>query len=64
VEVTGPPEVFAGVNKKFVSAVVEGTLVMAGGSIDLAALQAYTTDTGMDILSTEQHVWRAMRAAL
>jgi hypothetical protein len=45
-EVTGPPEVFAGVNKNFVSAAVEGTLVMAGGSVDLAALQASAINSG------------------
>jgi chromosome segregation ATPase len=35
-EVTGLPEVFAGVNKNFISAMVEGTLVMAEDSVDLA----------------------------
>jgi hypothetical protein len=38
IEVTGLPEMFAGINRNFISATVEGTLVMAGDSIDLAAL--------------------------
>jgi hypothetical protein len=52
-EVTGLSEVFVNVNKKIISAAVEGTLVMAGGSIDLVALQASTTDSGANILPTE-----------
>jgi hypothetical protein len=51
VEVTGLPEMFAGVNENFVSAMVEGTLVMAGDSIDLAALWTMAADSGADILS-------------
>jgi hypothetical protein len=52
-EVTDLPEVFADVNENFVLAVVEGTLVMAGGFIDLASLQASTADSGADVLPVE-----------
>jgi hypothetical protein len=37
-EVTGLPETFAGVNENFIFVAVEGTLMMAGGFVDLAAL--------------------------
>jgi hypothetical protein len=37
-ELSGLPEMFAGVNENFVSTAVEGTLVMVGSSIDLGAL--------------------------
>jgi hypothetical protein len=52
-EVTSLLAVFVGVNKNFVSATVEGTLVMVGGFIDLAALQASTTNSGVDNLPKE-----------
>jgi hypothetical protein len=61
-EVTDPPEVFASVKKHFVSAAVEGTLVMAGDCIDLAALQTVATNNGADILPMEQDVRRAAHA--
>jgi hypothetical protein len=56
-EVTSLP-VFAGVNKNFVPAMVECTLMMAGGSVDLVALQASATDSREDILPSERDVWR------
>jgi hypothetical protein len=56
-EVTCLPEVFAGVNENFISTAVEGVLVMAGGSVDLAAMQASTADSGVDVLPGEQDVW-------
>jgi hypothetical protein len=62
IEVTGLPEVFAGVNENFVSTVVEGTLAMAGGSVDLSALKASAADSGADILPVERDVRRAMHA--
>jgi hypothetical protein len=37
-EVGGLPGVFFGVNKNFVSAMIEGIFVIAGGSVDLATL--------------------------
>jgi hypothetical protein len=61
VEVTSLPEVFAGVNENFVSITVEGTLVMARGSVDLAALQASTADSRVDILPVEQDVQKMTR---
>jgi hypothetical protein len=59
VEVTGLPKVFDGVNESFISAAIEGTLVMAGDSMDLAALQTVAVDRGVDILPEEQDVRRA-----
>jgi hypothetical protein len=47
-EVTGLPEVFAGANEICVSVAVEGTLMMAESSVDLAALQASIADSGRD----------------
>jgi hypothetical protein len=61
-EVTGLSEVFAGVNENFISAAVKGTLVMAGASVDRAALQIVATDSGADILPLEQDVQRVVRA--
>jgi hypothetical protein len=61
-EVTGLLEMFAGMNEIFVSATVEGTLVMAGCSVDLAALQASAADSGADILPMERDVQSATHA--
>jgi hypothetical protein len=44
--------VFAGVNENFVSTTIEGTLVMAGNSVDLPALQTEAANSGTDILLT------------
>jgi hypothetical protein len=63
-EVTGLPKVFDGVNESFISVAIEGTLVMAGDSIDLAALQTVAVDRGVDILPEEQDVRRAARVIL
>jgi hypothetical protein len=59
-EVTGLLETFAGVNGNFISAVVEGTLVIARNSIDLAALQAMAAECGADILPVG---WDGRKAA-
>jgi hypothetical protein len=58
-EVTGLPKAFAGVNENFIFAAVEGTLVMAVDSVDLAALQTVAADSGADILPTGQDVRKA-----
>jgi hypothetical protein len=60
-EVTGLPKVFAGINENFASIMIKGTLVMIGGSVDLATLQASAADSGADILPTERDVRRAAR---
>jgi hypothetical protein len=62
VEVTDLLEVFAGMNDNFVSVTVEGTFVMARGSVDLATLQASVADSGADILPGERDVRRATHA--
>jgi hypothetical protein len=49
-EVTGLPEMFAGVSGNFISAAVKGTLVMVEESVDLVALQTVAAETGADIL--------------
>jgi hypothetical protein len=59
--VAGLLEVFVDVNKKFVSATVEGALMMVGGSVNLAALQASTADSRVDILPAERDVRRVTR---
>jgi hypothetical protein len=59
VEVIVLLEVFAGVNEKIIFAAVEGTFVLVGDSIDLAALQTVAADSGADILPIEQEVSRA-----
>jgi hypothetical protein len=49
-EVSCLPEVFVDVNEIFVFATIEGMLVIAGDSVDLATLQASIGDTGAYIL--------------
>jgi hypothetical protein len=63
-EVNGLPEVFAGMNKNFVSAMVRGHSRDGRGSIDLAALHASTADSGANILPVERDVRRAACAVL
>jgi hypothetical protein len=58
--VTGLPKVFDDINKIFISATVEGTLVMAGGTVNLATLQASTIDSGANILPVERDVQRLL----
>jgi hypothetical protein len=55
-EVTDLLEMFADVNKNFISTAVEGTLMMTGDSIDLASLQTVATDNGADILHVGRDV--------
>jgi hypothetical protein len=61
-EVTGLPEVFVGIIENFISATVEGTLVMARDSVDLAALQTMAAGSGAEILPTRRDVRKATRA--
>jgi hypothetical protein len=61
-EVAGLPEIFAGVNKNFISVAVEGALTMAGESVDLDTLQDATVESGADILPTGHDVQRATHA--
>jgi hypothetical protein len=49
VEVTSLSIVFAGMNENFISVAAKGTLVMARGYVNLAALQASVADSGADI---------------
>jgi hypothetical protein len=60
-EVIGILETFVGVNENFISAMVEGTLVMAGDSVDVAALQIMAVDSGADILPAGWDVRKATR---
>jgi hypothetical protein len=59
VEVGDLPKVFAGVNKIFVFATIEGALVMAGNSVDLDAIQDAVVASGANILPVKRDVWRA-----
>jgi hypothetical protein len=52
-EVGGLPEMFASVNKNFISAAVEGALVIDGESVKLNALQDAAGVSGADILPVE-----------
>jgi hypothetical protein len=49
-------KVFACVNENFISAVVEGALTMAGGSIDLDVMVDVPATSGANILPTGQDV--------
>jgi hypothetical protein len=61
-ELTGLSEMFAGVNENFISAMVEGTLVMAGSSVYLGALWTVAVDNRANILPMEKDARRAARA--
>jgi hypothetical protein len=61
-EVADLPEMFVGVNKNFVFAIVEGALVMAGESIDLDAFQDVAAESGLDIFPVDRDVRRVARA--
>jgi hypothetical protein len=50
---------FGGVNENFVTAAIEGVLMMAGDSVDLNALQGVATKSGVNILPTERDVRKA-----
>jgi hypothetical protein len=60
--VAGLPEMFAGVNENFVSATVEGALVVIGESIDLDAFQDVVAESRAYILPADRDVRRAARA--
>jgi hypothetical protein len=47
---------FGGINDNFITATVEGALVMAGDSVDLDALQSTATESGADVLPVERDV--------
>jgi hypothetical protein len=50
--------------KNSIFAAVEGTLVMAGESVNLGALQTMAADMKVDILLAEQDVRRSVRAVV
>jgi hypothetical protein len=61
-EISSLPDMFGGVNDNFVTAAIEGALVMAGDSVDLNALQSVVIESGAYILPAKHNVWRAMLA--
>jgi hypothetical protein len=61
-EIFGLPDMFGGVNENFVTAAVEGAIVVAGLSVDLVALQDATATSGVDILPAEHNVRWVARA--
>jgi hypothetical protein len=61
-EVTGLPKMFAGINENFISVAIDGTLMIAGDSVDLAALQTVTIDSEADILHMGRDVQKVARA--
>jgi hypothetical protein len=59
-EISSLPDMFGSINENFVTAAVEGALVMVGDSIDLDALQSAADESGVDILPAEHNVRRAV----
>jgi hypothetical protein len=47
---------FTGMNENFVTATVEGALMMTGDSVDLDALQNTSTESHADTLPAERDV--------
>jgi hypothetical protein len=58
-EVSGLLDVFSGVNENFVTAAVEGALVLASDSIDLEAVWIGASKAGADILPAASGVQKA-----
>jgi hypothetical protein len=54
VEVVDHPKVFVGMNENFIFTAVEGTLTMAGDSVDLDAVQDVVAANSVDILPRRQ----------
>jgi hypothetical protein len=63
-EISSLPDMFGSINENFVTATVEGALVMVGDSIDLDALQSAADESGADILPAEHNVRRVVWAVL
>jgi hypothetical protein len=61
-EISGILDMFGGVNENFVTATVEGALVMAGDSVELDALQSAAAESGVVVLPAERNVQWATRA--
>jgi hypothetical protein len=58
-EISGLLDMFGGVNENFITAAVEGALILASSSVDLDALQDAAAASGVDILPMEHDVCRA-----
>jgi hypothetical protein len=58
-EVSGLLDVFSSVNENFVTAAVEGALVLASDSIDLEAVWIGASEAGADILPAASGVRKA-----
>jgi hypothetical protein len=61
-EVSGLPHKFRGVNENFASAAIEGTLAMAGDSIDLDAVRNAAANGGTDVLPAKPDLRKIVRA--
>jgi hypothetical protein len=61
-ELSGLLDMFGGINGNFVTATVEGVLMMVLDSVDLDALESVVAESGADILPAECDVRRATRA--
>jgi hypothetical protein len=64
VEVAFLPEVFVGVNENFISVMIEGVLVMADDSVDLAVLQASAVNSGVNVFPGGRDVWKTTRVIM
>jgi hypothetical protein len=60
-EISGPPDMFGGVNENFITAAVKGALVMAVSSVDLDALQDAAATSRVDIFPMEREVRMVVR---
>jgi hypothetical protein len=61
-EVTGPPDMFSGMNENFATTAIEGALTLATNSVDLEAVRVATSGGGADVLPAVSGVWKAARA--
>jgi hypothetical protein len=62
IEISSLLDMFGGVNENYVTAAVEGALIMARDYVDLDALQSTAAESGVDILPDERGVRRVVQA--
>jgi hypothetical protein len=63
-EISGLPDMFSSVNENVATTAIEGTLTMAGDSVDLDAVRGVAAKSGADVLPAENDVRRAVQAVL
>jgi hypothetical protein len=60
-EVAGLPDMLCGINKNFATAAIKGALALAGGLVDLDAMQVAASEGGADVLPARSSVRKAAR---